>query len=391
MNRLTKFDYLVNVLLGSFLFFTHQVSTQGQFLTRVLPYFLSKLEPAQVKTLEVLAARDQINVLSDRRRLEILRLLMVKPRTISQIGRLLGEFPAGIRYHIKILENADLVELYEIKESPGYIEKYYSAKSQAILLQRIIMPKTDKKNIVFMGSHDLAFEELISSFESRNSETSFFNFPIGSLDGLVALRQGTAHITGCHLFDPESNEFNFPYIKHFFPDQNIKMITLANRIQGIIIAAGNPKQVSGLEDLARDDIKFINRNRGSGTRIWLDNRLGELGLKSAQINGYTQVSNSHTATTQAIKFGFADLGIGLIAAAVKDNLDYIPLFEEQYDLVVPGVHFEDKDILMMLDFLTTADCRKSINLLEGYKTQKTGSLFNLQPLFDSKQKVGINP
>ena len=112
--------------------------------------------------LERLDSLNQINVLSDPRRLAILQLLMVKPRTVSQIGRELGEYPAGIRYHIKKLEQVDLVELIEIKISAGFCEKYYSAKAQAILLQRVILPLSDKKTIVFMGSHDLAFEKLIA-------------------------------------------------------------------------------------------------------------------------------------------------------------------------------------------------------------------------------------
>jgi putative molybdopterin biosynthesis protein len=152
------------------------------------------------------------------------------------------------------------------------------------------------------------------------------------------------------------------------------MVTLAHRVQGIIIAAGNPKQISSLEDLARDDIKFVNRNRGSGTRIWLDNKLNELGLNPEVIDGYTQELCSHTGITQEIKLDSADMGIGLIAAAVEEDLDFIPLFEEQFDLVVPESQSEDKDILSMLDFLTTANYRRTIDNLEGYKNQKTGTL-----------------
>ena len=322
--------------------------------------------------LERLDSLNQINVLSDPRRLAILQLLMVKPRTISQIGRELGEYPAGIRYHIKKLEQVDLVELIEIKISAGFCEKYYSAKAQAILLQRVILPLSDKKTIVFMGSHDLAFEKLIAEFEKINSDTTILSMPVGSLDGLVALRQGIAHLSGCHLFDSETSLYNQPYIKRFFPDRQIKMITLAHRTQGLIVARGNPKQVSELHDVARHDITFINRNRGSGTRIWLDERLNEIGLDQEMVNGYTKELYSHTGIAQAIKLGTADVGIGLIAAAVDEDLDFIPLFDEQYDLVIPGDQIEDPTILEMLDYLSTARYRQSINSLEGYGSEKTG-------------------
>ncbi|GAH42685.1 unnamed protein product, partial [marine sediment metagenome] len=101
--------------------------------------------------------------------------------------------------------------------------------------------------------------------------------PVGSLAGLVALRQGIAHLSGCHLYDSETSIYNQPYIKHILPDRQIKMVTLAHRTQGLLIKRGNPKQVSGLHDVARHDITFLNRNCGSGTRIWFDNKLKEIG------------------------------------------------------------------------------------------------------------------
>jgi putative molybdopterin biosynthesis protein len=329
------------------------------------------------KEIEILSALDQINVISDPRRLDILQMLMVEPRTISQIGREIGEYPAAIRYHIKRLTDSGLVELNEIRESPGYTEKYYFAKAQAILLQSVILPKTEQKTVVFMGSHDLALERLIVGIEKRNPNISILTLPIGSIDGLVALRQGAAHFAGCHLFDVDTGRFNYPYIKHFFPDRNIKLITLAHRTQGIIVASGNPKHISRLEDLARKDITFVNRNRGSGTRIWLDNELSKLGLEARYINGYTQELNSHTGISKAIASGKADLGIGLIAAAVEEGLDYIPLFEEQYDLVFPEGQVEDTNIQAMLDYLTTANFRRSISSLAGYKSTKTGDFLEV--------------
>ena len=333
--------------------------------------------PTHMNKIERLDSLNQINTLSDPKRLAILRMLMEQPRTVSQIGRELGEYPAGIRYHIKKLEQVDLVELIEVKISAGFCEKYYSAKSQAILLESVILPLSDKKTIVFMGSHDLAFEKLTAEFEKLNSDTTILSMTVGSLDGLIALRQGIAHLSGCHLFDSETGLYNQPYIKHILPDRQIKMITLAHRTQGLILRRGNPKQVSGLHDVARQDITFINRNRGSGTRIWLDERLNEIGLDQEIVNGYTKELYSHTGIAQAIKLGTADAGIGLIAAAVDEDLDFIPLFDEQYDLVIPGDQIEDPTILEMLDYLSTARYRQSINSLEGYGSEKTGVLLDV--------------
>jgi putative molybdopterin biosynthesis protein len=330
-----------------------------------------------MKKIERVNSFDQIKSLSDPKRLAILQMLMNQPRTISQIGRALGEYPAGIRYHIQKLEQVQMVELSEVKISSGYSEKYYSAKSRAFLLQRMILPLSDQEAIIFMGSHDLAFDKLISDFEKINSDTTILSMPVGSLDGLVALRQGMAHLSGCHLYDPDTRLYNQPYIKHILPDQQIKMITLAHRTQGLIIKRGNPKQVSGLPDLIRQDLTFINRNRGSGTRIWLDTKLKEFGINPEMMIGYTKELNSHTGIAQAIKRGPADIGIGLIAAAVVEKLDFIPLFDEQYDIVIPGEQIEDPAIREILDYISSAGYRQSINSLEGYGSEKTGTFLDV--------------
>ena len=323
--------------------------------------------------LQQLETLEQINTVSDVRRLEILRYLMAKPSTVSQIGRQLDEFPAAIRYHIKKLEDANLVELQEVRESPGFTEKYYSAKATALSIQRIILPLTDKKSIIFMGSHDLAWEKIIHDFCDLYPHLKIFNFPVGSLDGLIALRQGTCQLTGSHLLDPNTQLYNRPYVKYLFPGQSTHLVTLANRVQGLLLAHGNPKGISDLNDLTRQEVRFVNRNAGSGTRIWLDNKLSELDIPSTQIIGYTKELNSHTAVAQEIKLGLADLGIGLIAAGEEYNLDSIPLFEEQYDLIIPGDNMEDKDLVSVMDYISTRSTRETIGNFPGYDAHQTGA------------------
>ena len=322
--------------------------------------------------LQQLESIKQINTVSDAHRLEILRLLMTTPSTVSQIGRQLGEYPAAVRYHINKLEDAGLVELSEVRDSPGYTEKYYSAKAEALLIQRTILPLTDKKSIIFMGSQDLAWEKIIHDFCDNNPKIRIFNFPVGSLEGLIALRQGNCQLAGCHLLDSDTQQYNRPYVMHFFPGQNTQLVTLANRIQGLLFSQGNPKGISSLNDLSRSDIRFVNRNPGSGTRIWLDKKVAELRIPIHHINGYTKELNSHTAVAQEIKLGHGNLGIGLIAAAEAEHLDSIPLFEERYDLVIPGDYMQDQDILAMLDHLTVMRSRNMIRNLPGYDPSHTG-------------------
>jgi putative molybdopterin biosynthesis protein len=330
-----------------------------------------------LNSFKLLNSIDPINILTNPHRQKILQLLMAKPMTVSQLGRDMSEYPAGIRHHVMLLEKGGLVVLNEIKASTGYIEKYYRATAQSFLLQKLIVPKTEKKQVIFMGSHDLAFEAMILQVEKNNPDIKFLNIPIGSLDGLLALRQGLAQITGCHIIDSETGQYNYPYIKRFFPDRPMITITIAHREQGLILAQGNPKSISGLDEVARKDISFVNRNPGSGTRIWLDNRLKQIGISTKDINGYTQEHSSHSMVAKAIKFNSADVGLGLKAAAVNEDLDYIPLLSERYDLVIPMEFTEEIVYEPILDHLTSAQYRQSINSLAGYDPKQTGDFREL--------------
>jgi molybdate-binding protein len=150
----------------------------------------------------------------------------------------------------------------------------------------------------------------------------------------VALRQGMCNATSCHLYEASNDDFNTPSIRHFFPDQTMVLLTLAYRQQGLIVPPGNPDQVHGLEDLARN-LRFINRNRGPSTRLWLDNQLNHLGITPDMVIGYTNEACTHTQVALAILHGRAQVGLGIQAAAASHHLGFIPLFHERYDVVMP--------------------------------------------------------
>jgi len=316
--------------------------------------------------LQFVKAFDQIKTLSDPRRLAILRLLMAEPATITHLGRLLGEHPAWIRHHMKRLEAAGLVELSEVQATGGYVEKFYRARAGAFLFQEVVLPQSaGVEPLVLFGSHDLALTLL-------SERLHLIVLPVGSLDGLVALRQGLAHLTGCHLLDTASNEYNLPYVRHFFPDRPVAVLTLAHRIQGLLLASGNPRQLRSLAALARPDVILANRNKGSGTRLWLDRQLERLGIPFSQVRGYDRELPTHTAVAAAIAAGQADLGLGLEAAARQFNLDFIPLFQERYDLVIPQEQMESPRLQPMLDLIQSGGFRRSAGRLAGYETSHMG-------------------
>lgn len=316
-------------------------------------------------------AFEQIKQLADPRRLQILRLLMAEPATLSQLAGALRQSPAWVRHHILALQAAGLVELSEIRKTGTVIEKFYRAKAGALLLQELVLPKSKKPVVVFSGSHDLALEAAAAHLERH---ALLLTLPVGSLDGLINLRQGLCQFSGAHLRD-ENGEYNTPYLRRLFPDRDMEVVTLAHRTQGLMVAPGNPKGVRGASDLARAGLRFINRNPGSGTRLWLDAELALLGIPAEQVDGYFQVASTHHETARAVAEGRADVALGLQAAAQKYGLDFLPLFDERYDLVFPRELAGQLSVL--LNYIQSAGFRREVARLNGYETSHTGEQVQL--------------
>jgi putative molybdopterin biosynthesis protein len=258
------------------------------------------------------------------------------------------------------------VELAEVRTRGTVTEKFYRAAAGAFLLQQLILPKSKKPTVIFSGSHDLALE---AAAETLSKYVNLLSLSVGSLDGLVNLRQGLCHLSGAHLLD-ENGEYNLPYIRRFFPDRSMKVITLANRTQGFMLKAGNPNGIKGISDLADSPVRFVNRNSGSGTRLWLDGELKKAGLPPGAIRGYDHVVKTHSDAAALIASGKADAAIGLQAAAHVHGLHFIPLFEERYDLILPGEG--EKALAPLLDYLQTTDFRRAAEALTGYSTSHSG-------------------
>jgi putative molybdopterin biosynthesis protein len=287
---------------------------------------------------------------------------MAGPASLTMLGKTLGEHPAWVRHHLKQLEAAGLVELVETRLQSGVVEKFYRARASGFLVQELILPENPARPvIVFSGSHDLAVELLASLLSGH---LNVLTLPVGSLDGLVALRQNLCNLSGAHLLDP-SGEYNLPFIRHFFPDRAMQVVTLAHREQGLMTAACNPKVIRSLADLARADVIFINRNPGSGTRLWLDRQLQAQG-----IHGYENAVSTHTECARLVQAGKSDVALGLRAAARQFGLDFLSLFHERYDIVFPQE--QSTTLAPLLDTLQTSAFRQSVAALSGYEVTHTG-------------------
>ena len=324
-----------------------------------------------MKKVEPINSFDKIKLLADSRRMDILRLLMASPATLTHLARILKQSPAWIRHHILTLESAGLIEVSEVRRTGKVMEKFYRAKADALLLQQMILPKMKRPAIIFSGSHDIALEGIAEHLENH---VTLLSMPVGSLDGLVNLRQGLCQISGSHLLDV-TGEYNTPFIRHLFPDRNVEIVTLAYRTQGLILAGGNPKRIKSIGDLASPKVRFMNRNAGSGTRLWLDMELKRLKIPIESVNGYEREVSTHTEAADLIVTNKADVALGLQAAAYKRGLEFVPMFEERYDLVLPS-EFEDA-LLPVLDYLQTSTFRNSLASLTGYNAARSGEQIHL--------------
>jgi putative molybdopterin biosynthesis protein len=312
--------------------------------------------------IETINQIDHFKVLGDERRVKILRYLMAEPATLSQLGEKLDIHPAKVRYHLKRLEEAGLVTLTATNVVRGFVEKYYQASARAYHVSMAILPQPEQPSVLMItGSHDIALDLLAQSLRQQSAGSAVYTLPVGSMDGMIALRQGIGQAAGIHLFDPANGEYNLPFARHLFPDQLFHLITLAN-----------PLKLTGLSGLTQPHLRFINRRRGSGTRMWLDQQLELEQIPSSRINGYHLEANTHLEVAESIAQGKVDAGIGLEAAARSQGLGFVPLFEERYDLVILEKDYQSSLLAPALDFLQTANFRQSVADLGGYNTRQMG-------------------
>ena len=195
---------------------------------------------------------------------------------------------------------------------------------------------------------------------------------VGSIGGLLALAQHQADVAGIHLLDQETGEYNIPFIKHLLPEDEIVLVNLAIRENGLLIARGNPKDIHGLRDLTRGDIRFINRQTGAGTRLLLYSRLRAARIDPHILRDWEHAAATHDAVAGAIAAGAADVGPGLRATAAAWELDFIPLGEERYDLAMPRAAFESERLEPLLTALHSKEFRHAASSLEGYDLTRIG-------------------
>jgi len=232
--------------------------------------------------------------------------------------------------------------------------------------------------IVCIGSHDNALDILANFLKKRQPRFSLSSAHVGSLGGVIALKRGEAHIAGTHLLDEETGEYNIPFIKRLLSEKKIILINFVYREQGLLILKGNPKKIKGFDDLLRNDVTFINRQSGSGTRLLTDKYLKELKIDPQKIKGYEKEEFTHMGVASAVLSGIVDTGLGILAASKALGLDFIPVAKERYDIAIPEEFYGLEMIQELLEIIRNdMGFKKAVTELGGYDITDMGRIIEI--------------
>jgi molybdopterin molybdotransferase/putative molybdopterin biosynthesis protein len=249
---------------------------------------------------------------------------------------------------------------------PAELEGHHAGEQVSVRLLRGV--GEIERTIVATGSHDLVLDLAASALREHDPRLTLASSNVGSLGGLTALRDGLCHLAGSHLLDPDTGEYTLPYLERLLPGQEVSVVRLVHREQGLIVAPGNPTGTTSIEDVAERGLRYVNRQRGAGTRMLLDFELARRGIQPEAVVGYQREEHTHLAVAATVAAGRADCGLGVLAAARAFGLDFIPVAQEPYDLV-----FHPDPILDPLwNLLESDDFRRAVEDLGGYDTAEMG-------------------
>ena len=321
---------------------------------------------------------EAFKVLGEPTRIAIMRQLLSKPATISQIGMSLEKHPAQIKYHVTQLEKIGLVELAYEKTIKNYTEKYYRSTSNAVFLNKAIFPEpSEKGQIVILGGDGPALELLVETVNQSIGADLFCQIPTGSLDSLIYLRENYCQIAGCHLFDYESGDFNVSYIRHLFALKNMAIVTFGHRNQGLIYRSDETRKVTCLADIVNHKMTFVNREMGTATRLRLERLLKEEKISSSELKGYENEVQNYSDIGEYIQSKKADAGLGMESIARNLGLGFHFLFTERYDLIMSEETLEIPYVRQLIGTLQSPEMSSKIEALGGYDMSHAGEIIHI--------------
>ncbi len=286
---------------------------------------------------------------------EVAEYLGLNEKRIYQLAKL-GEIPAA-RIGGKWVFPRSLMDQWIIDRARGNLKGAASVPAHILLV---------------MGSNDFAWEVISHMLQDAPFHMVVSMANVGSTGGLIALEQGLAHVAGIHLFDPESGRYNLPVLPKFLSGKALAVFHLFKRHQGLMVKRGNPLKITGIEDLARPEVRFVNRQKGSGTRLLLDHELTRSGVSPEAIRGYYREVETHLAVAMEILRGRVDCGVGVASIATSLGLGFIPLREEAYDLVILKEALELPQVRALLKVIRSGGFREALKGVGGYGLEGSG-------------------
>ena len=235
-----------------------------------------------------------------------------------------------------------------------------------------------KNTLVVIGSHDPLLDELANLMHLEDGSVYMSSAHVGSMGGIMAIRRGEAHAAGCHLLDTETGEYNTAFIKKYFPKGGVKLLRCVGRQQGLMLQKGNPLGIEKFADIARPGLRFVNRQKGSGTRILTDYLCKKEGLAPETIYGYDREELTHTSVAAQLASGSADAGMGIYSAAQLYDLDFLPVCIEEYDLIIPDHAWDSPMVRQLVATLKSPAFREKILAMGGYTLDRPGEIIEIR-------------
>jgi len=262
-----------------------------------------------------------------------------------------------------------------ILEVPQGLEGYEAGEEVTL---RLLSPMEKLRNtLVVIGSHDPLLDELADMLHLGDPRLYMSSSHVGSMGGIMAIRRGEAHMAGCHLLDTADGIYNRSFIRKYFPKGDVKLVSCVGRQQGLMVARGNPLNICSFADISRQGIRYVNRQKGSGTRILTDYLCSREKVEPSDVYGYTREELTHTSVAAQIACGSADVGMGIYSAAKLYDLDFIPICIEEYDLIIPDHAWDSPMVQQLLTILRSNAFREKILSMGGYTVDHPGQVLCL--------------
>lgn len=262
-----------------------------------------------------------------------------------------------------------------ILEVPQGTEGYEAGEEVQVRL--LSTPEKLQNTLVVIGSHDPLLDEVADMMHRADPTVFMSSSHVGSMGGIMAIRRGEAHAGGCHLLDTETGVYNLSFLKKYFPNGGIRLVRCVGRQQGLMLAKGNPLDIKEFADIAKNGVRYVNRQKGSGTRVLMDYLCEQYAVNVSDIYGYEREELTHTSVAAQIANGSADAGMGIYSAAQLYDLDFLLICIEEYDLIIPDHAWETPVVQQLIATLKSPAFREKMLAMGGYTVDHPGEIIPL--------------